>query len=128
MIFLLRRFSIFLRGSFNKFGEWKISRCLPCFFLFCFSQCGSKIVHTKLLFFKLTSANCFQVLKRCSFTFGENLKTLKSSACLIKSSFDKPANCFQPKVGKVFCRSAEMNLRERHQKNSSDCKPLNTYK
>ena len=42
MIFLSRRFFIFLRGSFNKFGEWKVFRCLLVFFCFVFHNVGAK--------------------------------------------------------------------------------------
>ena len=40
--FFSRRLSIFLRGSFNKFGEWKVFRCLLVFFCFVFHNVGAK--------------------------------------------------------------------------------------
>ena len=43
--FFSRSFSILLRGSFNKFGEWKVSRCLPCSFVLFFTMWQKNLPH-----------------------------------------------------------------------------------
>ena len=61
---------------------------------------------TKSCVFHVKIANCAYIVTRCSFTFARELKTLKCSSQLLKSSFGEPADCFCPVVETVFAQSA----------------------
>ena len=102
-LFLHKHASSFLKGIFNKFWRCIKSRCLPGVLFFArFSTWEENLLRQNcdLFYPKLAKRFGFQIDVRS--LSEKNQKTPKRSSRLLKSSFDKPADYFRPKIGIIF--------------------------